>query len=116
MIEFTSGDILESEADALVNLHGQFARRHEDERAGAIVLALVAKRHDFAQDRQHERCGLAGAGLGNAQYIAAFNLWRDGLGLNWGGRGEAVRIEGGKDLAGNAESGEAIGRIGVIQF
>ena len=62
------------------HLGREFARRLQNERArharpGASSLKA-------GQHRQHERGGLAGAGLGNAQHVAALQYEGDGLGLN----------------------------------
>jgi hypothetical protein len=45
-------------------------------------------------DRQGEGGGLAGAGLGDAEEIAASHHVRDGLGLDRGGVGVAFAFEG----------------------
>src|SRR5690349_20312047 len=55
------------------------------------------------QDRQREGCGLAGAGLGDADDVATGERERDGLGLNRG-RGDVVFfLEGSRDRVGEAE-------------
>ena len=63
-------------------------------RADLVELALG----QALQDGQHEGCGLAGAGLGQAQHVAAFEDDGDGLFLDGGGRG----VAGGLDARGNA--------------
>ena len=47
--------------------------------------------------RQHEGAGLAGAGLGDAEHVAAFERVRDGLDLDGGGGGVAGFGHGLKD-------------------
>ena len=62
----------------VVDLLGQLARRREDQRLGHAV------RHaeEPVQDRQQEGGGLAGAGLGGGDQVAAGQDGRDGLGLD----------------------------------
>ena len=68
--------------EILGHLSGEFAgwRQHKTARHPGAGAALTQKRNH----RQHEACGLAGAGLGDAQYVTALQGVRDGLGLNWG--------------------------------
>ena len=53
--------------------------------------ARTAHLDEVLEDRQHERRGLAGAGLGDADEVAAFEETRDGLLLD-GRRGRIARI------------------------
>ena len=73
--------------EILVHLRGEFARRFEDQRArhaGAGAAAFEQRQH-----RQHERRGLAGAGLRNADDVLLLQDMRDGLRLDFGGLGVA---------------------------
>ncbi len=76
-------------AEALRDLARQFARwaQHEHARAASRRRAPVA--HEPVEDRQREGRGLAGAGLGDADEIAALHQGRDRLGLNRGRTREA---------------------------
>ena len=101
-------------ADAFLDLHGEFARRHHDERARRVVLALVAHGHDVFEDRQHEGRRLAGAGLGDAQNVAALQLRRDRLGLDRRRRVKTCGIQCLQHNAGQAHGGETVCRGGGI--
>ena len=68
--------------EALFDLGGEFAGRFEDERARhsrARPPLFEARQH-----RQSEGGGLAGAGLGDAQHVAAGERLGNGFGLNGG--------------------------------
>ena len=80
------------------DLGGEFARRLEDERARHARAGAALFEH--GQHRQHESGGLAGAGLRDAEHVAARENVRDGLLLN-GGRGfVAGRFDGGENFGG----------------
>ena len=67
------------------DLVGQFAGGGEDQRAHRVHGgrgAVVGVRAQARQQRQGEGGGLAGAGLGGGQHIAAAQHHRNGLGLN----------------------------------
>ena len=66
--------------EVLGDLRGEFARRLEDQRArhARPGAALFEQR----QHRQHEGGGLAGAGLGDAEDVAALQGGRDGARLD----------------------------------
>ena len=59
----------------LGHLHGEFARRHEDQRRR--TLGTLRVRIHAAQQRQRERRGLAGTGGRLGQYITSFQQWRN---------------------------------------
>ncbi len=63
--------------EGLGNLDGQLAggREHQGLRAGGVQV-------EAGQDGQRERGGLSGAGLGQAQHVAALQQQRDGLFLD----------------------------------
>ena len=62
--------------EALRHLGGEFARRREDQRARHARPG--AARFEAGDHRQHEGGGLAGAGLGDAEHVAAGHGDRDG--------------------------------------
>ena len=91
--------------EVLLDLRGEFARRLEDEgarhaRPGAALL-------EQRQHRQDEGGGLAGAGLGDAEHVAALQDVRDRLGLDGRGRRVAGRLHGGENFGRKSEVGEA---------
>ena len=57
--------------EALENLSRQFSRRAEHQHAAGFGLRLDAIFQNAMQDRKGEGCGLAGAGLGNADDVTA---------------------------------------------
>jgi hypothetical protein len=72
------------------HLGGEFARRGEDQAARLAGLDVVGVGlGQDVQDRQREAGGLAGAGLGGGEQVAAGEHQRNGLGLDRGGRGVA---------------------------
>ena len=76
--------------EAVGDLHRQLAGGHQHQRAR---LARAGRRGFLAQaveHRQRERGGLAGAGLGAAQHVAAGQHQRDRLLLDRGGGGVAI--------------------------
>jgi hypothetical protein len=78
-------------AQAFGDLHGKLARRREDQRA-RLARAVAGGRAfgQALQQRQAERGGLAGAGLGAAEHVVAGENERNGLGLDRRRRGVAV--------------------------
>ena len=92
--------------EALRHLGGELARRREDQRArhprpGAAGL-------EAGDHRQHERCGLAGARLGDAEDVAAGNGDRDGGGLNRRRRRVAGGLYGRLHLGAQSELREGL--------
>ena len=72
-------------ADALVDLHRELAGRDEDQDADRMAgrrEAGVGVVPQPVEDGQHEGGGLAGAGLGGGEDIAALEHERDGRGLD----------------------------------
>ena len=94
--------------ERLGDLRHQFARRRQHQRAGGVFQAMLGVGGQAMQDRQRERCGLAGAGLGDAAQIMAFEHWRDCLHLNRGGFGIALVGKRTSERFGKAE----VGKIG----
>ena len=100
-IEFLAGAVA---VEVLLDLGGEFARRFKDQRAGHPGAGAA-----LFQDRQHrkdEGSGLAGAGLGDAENVAAGQNVRDRLFLNGGRGGVTGGRDGGEHLVGQAEMGK----------
>ena len=97
-------------AHAFLDLRRELARRRQDEGADRQPAARIAHRrlgHQAVQHRQHEAGGLAGAGLGAAHDVAAGEHGRDGLGLDRGGGGVALFVNGAQQGLGEAEGIES---------
>ena len=80
------------------DLGGEFARRLEDERARHARAGAALFEH--RQHRQNEGGGLAGAGLGDAEHVAALQDVRNSLVLDGGGGLVAGRFDGGENFGG----------------
>ena len=96
-------------AHALFDLRGEFARGREDQRTdGDAAFRVLGARHgsQAVQHRQHEACGLAGAGLRAGEQVAAFQDGGNGLRLNRGGGFVAMFAHGANQRLGQAEIGE----------
>ena len=70
---------LGQDADRVFDLHGEFARRRQDQRTRGLRQTLGAERDDLGQDRQAEGRRLAGARLGDGEHVAAGEMRRDRL-------------------------------------
>ena len=68
--------------------------------------ALRALHRQTVEDGKSEGCGLAGAGLGDAEQILAFDEKRDGLRLNWRRLEIAFVLERALQRLGQAEAVE----------
>ncbi len=68
-------------AHVLLDLHGQFARRREDQQFGAAP-RIRREQREFRQDGQRERRRLARARLGDANEVVPRQNRRDGSGLD----------------------------------
>jgi len=89
--------------EAVENLARQFAGRAQHQHAAGFGLRLDAVFEDAVEDRERERRGLAGTGLGDADHVTAGDGEGDGLGLD-GRRGEIVLfLERTRDGIGKAE-------------
>ena len=87
--------------DFLADLHGQFARRAEDEGLrGALVESI------FSMRGEGEGGGLAGAGLREAEHVRTGEGHGDRHGLDGRGLFEAKGFNGGEKFLGQAEFGE----------
>ena len=94
------------DGETLADLRRQFAcrREHEDPRQRGAAPGFVGRLGVQAvQDRQRERGGLAGAGLGAAQQVAPFEHGRDRLGLDGRGGRVAFGVQRTEDGVGKAK-------------
>ena len=80
-------------AGALGDLRGELAGRGEHQHADALGDRMDARVGEPVERRQHERRGLAGAGLGDAEQVAAGQDGRDGLRLDRRRHGVIFRRE-----------------------
>ncbi len=92
--------------EALRHLRGELARRRQDQRAGHARPG--AARLEAGDHRQNERCGLAGARLGDAENVAAGHCDRDGGGLNRSRRRVAGSVYGRLHLGAQSELREGL--------
>ena len=69
--------------EALADLRGEFARGREDERAGALRRRRAGMGGEPLQDRQREGGRLAGAGLGDADQVAALRAGAGSTAPGW---------------------------------
>ena len=95
--------------DRLGDLHGQFARRREDE-----CLHLAPREVDALDDRKRERGSLAGAGLRLREDIAPLKEERDGLGLDGRWLLEAERVDIAQYLWAEVEIGKRRNQTGLL--
>ena len=84
--------------EGFLHLRGEFARRLEDQRARHARARAALFQH--GDHRQHEGRGLAGAGLRDAEHVAAREHVGNGLFLDGGRRRVAGRRDGGLDFFG----------------
>src|SRR3977135_3480280 len=68
------------------------------------------------QDREREGCGLAGAGLGNADDVTAGECDGDGLSLDRRGREIILFLEGARDGIGKAEILKGGQKVGSFHY
>jgi hypothetical protein len=94
--------------EALLDLHAQFARRRQDQRPGPPRTAGEA-----VEDRQRERRRLAGAGLGEADEVAALECDGDRLLLDRSRRGVTGVCHRFEKVRGEPEVREGRQRVGV---
>ena len=108
----THRDVAAVGRHALGNLRGELTRRREDEDANP----RAGGRLELLQDRQDERGGLPGAGLGAGEDVAAREDVRDDFGLD-GRRLLVVLVEDGADEgrreAEGGERGRGDGLLGL---
>ena len=97
---------------AFGDLAGEFAGRGEDEHTAMRRQDTLVRLDQALDRRQHERRGLAGAGLRDAEQIAALEHGRDRLLLDRGRRGVALGLERADERLGEAEMCENL----VMEF
>ena len=95
-------DVAAIGAEAVEDLARQFAGRRQDQHAAGLGCGRIGF-PEAVQDRQREGGGLAGAGLGDADHVAAGEGERDGLGLDGGGRVVIFFLECTRNGFGKAE-------------
>jgi hypothetical protein len=95
-------------AKAFGDLARKFARRAQHQNAGAAAGRLLRIRQQVIENGEGEGGGLAGAGLGDADEIAAGQDERNSLRLNRGRLGVAEFAQGMEKGRGEAESGEIL--------
>ncbi len=94
--------------ESLGNLESQFTRRSQDQGLGLAGRAVeVMKFGQAGQGRNSESCGLAGTGLGEANYVAAFEEQRDGGCLDGRRLLVADVLQGGQNATVDAKIDEA---------
>ena len=91
--------------EAFRHLGRQFPCRFQDQRPGHPGLGPAGGKD--VDHRQRETGGLAGAGLGTAENVAAHENHGDGLFLDWGGLGVARVADGAQDSVAQAQFTEA---------
>ena len=89
----------------LRHLHRELACRHEHERADLAAAALAVAR-ELVEERQRERRGLAGAGGGLAEHVAAGDQDGNGFSLDRRGLFVAERGHGGDQRSRQSERGK----------
>ena len=94
--------------EACLDLDREFAGRREDQRPAGLGRHAPGHVEELVQDRQREGRGLAGAGLGDAEDVAAGELRRDRLGLDRRRRVEAGPGEAVEERLGEAEVREGL--------
>ena len=92
----------------LLDLGRQLAGRGQDQAAGATRLRLARAVGETVQDRQREAGGLASAGLGCGQQVAAVQHQGDGLRLDRRRRAVAGFGHGAQQGIGQPEAGKAL--------
>ncbi len=92
--------------ERLGDLHRQFARRHQHERARPAAIGLQVAQQPIEQ-RQRERGRLAGPGRGLAEHVAAREQHRNRFTLNGCGFFVAERRDGGNQRVREAERRKA---------
>ena len=90
-------------AEALEDLAGELARRARAPARAALLLERLPVGGEPVEDRQRERGGLAGAGLRDADEVAAGEDQRDGVGLDRGGGDVLLFSKGAGDRLCEAE-------------
>ena len=95
------------DAEAIRDLHGQFARRRQHEHARATALGL-RRIGQVVQKRQGEGRGFSGSGLGAPEQIAPLHDERNGLHLNGRGRGVTFGRDGAQNRVAQSKHSERV--------
>ena len=93
-------------AETVGDLHRQFTGRRQHERTDAARRRPLFFVEETIEDRQGKSGGFAGAGLGDAQQIAALEQGRNRLRLDRRWIYIALLLEGAKQYLGKAEVGK----------
>ena len=101
--------------DAVRHLVGQLARRHQNENAGAPRRACLAFLKKPVEQRQQIGGGLAGSGLRQPDQVAPLEDHRNGVALDRGGDGQALRGDVVDNARRDAELEERVARKGRIR-
>jgi hypothetical protein len=80
-------------AEALLDLDGKLPGGSQDQRAGRLGLTGTPRFGQTLEDGKGEGGRLAGAGLGDAQQVTAFEQERNGLLLDRSGRFVAFLLQ-----------------------
>ena len=104
-------DVAAVKGDALVDLRGQFPGGGEDERPRPARRAGLRPGGEALQDRQRERGRLAGAGLGAADEVAAFQQGRDRLRLDGRRLGVGLFDQRAQQRRGQVQRGKGDGGV-----
>jgi hypothetical protein len=102
--------------EAFENLSRQFPGRAQHEHAAALGLRPCSMLENAVQDGKCEGCGLAGAGLGDADDVTAGKGKRNGLGLNGRGREIILFFERTRDGFGQAEILKGGQKVGSFHY
>ncbi len=102
------------DAQGLIDLHGQFARRCQNQRAGSMQGCGFGFLRQLLQKRQAKGRRLASAGLGQTQNVFAVQKGGNGLHLNGGGGGIFLGFQHFQKCIANAEGGEGVNGYRVV--
>ena len=89
--------------EAARDLDRELTGRRQHEGARVLGLRALAEAGEVLQHGQREGCGLAGAGLGDAQHVATLQQRRNGARLDGRGHGVLGGFEGTQQRLGQAE-------------
>ena len=102
--------------EAVENLSRQLTRRAQHQHAAGFGLRPDAVLQNAMQDGKREGCGLAGAGLGDADDVAAGECERNGLSLDRRGREIILFLERTRDGIGEAEILKGGQKVGSFHY
>ena len=109
-------DVAAIGVEAVQDLARQFTGRREHQHAAGLGLRLDAVFQNAVQDRQRERRGLAGAGLGDADDVTAGECEGDGLSLDGRGRQIILFLERTRDGIGKTEILKGGQKVGSFHY